>query len=279
MKNMKTKILKFTLLLLTFSFFNVSQAQDQNYLFYYGEPFAVFSKETGFTSFSLLYQDPKTEKYKLDKALAKSIKFLWPYTESKATMKFAVEKFEFDPENDACTHEAKVILKNKEPEGFYTSKPLIKRAGATRHDATEQENKLATKLVADYLRRDGYKASTIAAILEGMNVSAVSLKANEKDSLIAQIDFTLHKKFISMLIILTPNANKQLEISFSEIYSSEAESDSTHISFIENINTGDGEGDHIVIERLHWENSDYTLLSRPNKKNEWKEELSINRGC
>lgn len=259
--------------------FGTSQAQDNNYLFYYGEPFAVFSKETGFSNFTLLYQDPKTEKYKVDKALAKKIKFLWQYTESKPPMKFAVEKFEFDPENDDCTHEAKAVLKGIAPQGVYTSLPLKKRAGASPHAATEAENKLAAKLVMDYLKRDGYKASTIAAIIEHLQISAVNLKAGEKDSLIVKADFEWHKKFISMLVLVTPNAAKQLELSFAETYASEMETESTHISFSENIDLGDGDGDRILIERSHWENVDYSILARPNKKNEWKEQLSFNRGC
>lgn len=279
MKNTKTKILKFVLLLLMFSSISTSKAQDHNYLFYYGEPLAVFSKETGFSNFTLLYQDPKTEEYKLDKALAKSFKFLWQYTESKTLMKFAIEKFEFNSENDACTHEAKVILKGIEQQGFYTSKPLKKRVDSTPHEATKKEKSLATKLIADYLRRDEYKASAIDAIIKNMDVSAVNLRAHEKNSLIVQANFEWHKKFISMLVILTPGADKQLAASFSEIHTAEMETEAIHIRFNGNIDMGDGQGEYIFLERDRWENAVLILLSRPNNTNQWKEELSFNEGC
>ena len=258
-----------------------SQAQSDNYIFYYDEPFAVFSKEAGFSKFSLRSKDPKTEKYKLNKALAKTIKFLWQYKENETPVKFSVEKFEFDPENDDCEQEAKVVLKGIEPNGFFTSKPLKRRVGSTLHEATGKENKNAARLVGEYLRSDGYKASAIAAILASINVSAVNLGPNERDSLIVQANLDLHKKSISMLAIITPGEDKQLEISFAEIYSSaiEAETEAVHIDFRDNIDMGDGKGDRILLELSHWENVDFILLSRPNNRKVWKKEISFNRGC
>lgn len=279
MRNTQKEILKFLLLWLMFAIAANGQAQSDNYIFYYGEPFALYSKETGVSGFTLLFEDKKTEKYKLDKSLAKKFKSLWQYKGNEAPVKFAVEKFEFDPENDACTHEAKVVLKGIEPQGFFTSKPLKGRDGSKLHEATAKDKKRAEQMVTDFLKRDGYKSSAIAAILEKMTVSAVSLRAKENDSLIVQTDFEWRKKFISMLVILTPASDNQLIASFSEIHTSEMETESVNIRFSENIDLGDGQGDHILLERNRWENGKYILLLRPNNENAWKEEYSLNKGC
>jgi hypothetical protein len=238
-----------------------------------------FSKNYGPASFTLLFLDEKTEKYKLDKSLAKSFKFLWQYKGNEAPTKFAVEKFEFDPENDACTHEARVVLKGIEPNGIFTSKPLKGRVDATLHDAKIKETKQAVQIVTNYLKNKGFKSTAITAILTNMTVSAISLKPNEKDSLVVQVDFEWNKKFISMLTILTPTQGNQYTLGFSEIHTSEMETESVHISFGGNIDMGDGEGDVILLNRNRWENGELILLSRPKNATSWQEEYSLHQGC